>query len=177
MTAYVIKSWYAENKPDAGGNYVSIDGRAGGFMSWFLNLLNISPTVRLALRGDKILFQKGSLEGMQNFITPLENICSTFYSFKRPAKEAVVIGVLLGALTFFLLAIPGIVVAVLYYVLNKTLTIGFTDLGGRAYEIPFKRSVMEGQVIEEAQAARVCEIMQQLVDASRHPSKSIAATV
>ncbi|MEO6911532.1 MAG: hypothetical protein ABI158_11495, partial [Edaphobacter sp.] len=51
--------------------------------------------------------------------------------------------------------------------LNKTLTIGFTDTGGRASEIPFKRSVIEGQVIDEAEAARVCDIVQRLVDARR----------
>jgi hypothetical protein len=165
MNAFVIKSWSASDQPDGDGNYVNINGRAGGFVSWVLNLLGISPTVHLIAKADKIIFQKGSLEGTLNFITPLGNTCSTFYAFKRPLKEAVILGVILGALTFFSFGIIGIAIAILYYVLNKTLTVGFTDVGGRVSEIPFKRSVIEGQVIDEVQAARVCDIVQRLVDA------------
>lgn len=167
MNAFVIKSWSASGKPDGDGNYVSINGRAGGVVSWLLNLLDISPTVTLTVRADKITFQKGSLEGSLHFLTPLENTCSMFYALKRPLKEAVIMGIVLGAATFFLLGIPGIAIAILYYLLNKTLTIGFTDTGGRVSEIPFKRSVIEGQVIDEAEAARVCDIVQGLVDAQR----------
>lgn len=167
MTAFVIKSWSAENQPDGDGNYVNIYGRAGGFVSWLLNLLDISPTVRLKVRADKIIFEKGSLEGTLHFLTPLENTCSMFYAFKRPLKEALILGAVLAGATFFLMGIPGIAIGILYYVLNKTLTIGFTDVGGRVSEIPVKRSVMEGQVIDEAEAARVCDIVQKLVDAWR----------
>lgn len=167
MNAFVIKSWRANDHPDAEGSYVNISGRAGGFVSWMFNLLGISPTVQLLVRADKIIFQKGSLEGTLNFITPLENTCSTFYAFKRPLKEAIVLGIVLGALTFFSFGLIGIAIAILYYVLNKTLTMGFTDIGGRVSEIPFKRSVIEGKTLDETEAARVCEIIQQLVDARR----------
>ncbi len=167
MNAFVIKSWSAADQPDAAGNYVNINGRAGGLVSWLLNLLDISPTVHMTVRADKIIFQKGSLEGSLHFLTPLENTCSMFYALKRPLKEAVILGIVLGVATFFTFGILGIAVAILYYVLNKTLTIGFTDTGGRLSEIPFKRSVIEGQVIDEAEAARVCDIVQRLVDARR----------
>lgn len=166
-TAFVIKSWFASSTPDLEQNYVSISGRAGGLIAWLLNLLGISPTVRLTVRADKIVFQKGSLEGTLNYLTPLENTCSMFYAFKRPLKEALVLGLILGAATFFTFGILGIAIAILYYVLNKTLTIGFTDVGGRMSEIPFKRSVIEGRVIDEQEAARVCGIIQQLVDTHR----------
>ncbi len=169
MNAFVIKSWSATDQPDTDGSYVNISGRPGGFVSWVLNLLGISPTVQLIVRGDRIVFQKGSLEGTLNFITPLKDTCSTFYAFKRPLKEAIILGVILGALTFFSFGIIGLAIAVLYYVLNKTLTVGFTDIGSRLREkgIPSKRSVIEGQVIDEAEAARVCDIIQHLVDARR----------
>lgn len=175
MSAYVIKSWSASDKPDQDGNYVNIYGRAGGFISWLLNLLDISPTVRLTVNSEKLAFHKGSLEGTVNFLTPLENTCTMFYAYKRPLKEAIVLGVLIGGATFFLLGIPGILVAVLYYVLNKTLTIGFTDIGGRISEIPVKRSVIEGQSIDEVEAGRVCNILQQLVDSRRERALSARA--
>ena len=148
MSAFVIKSWSANDQPDGEGNYVNINGRAGGLVSWLLNLLDISPTVRLTVRSDKITLQMGSLEGSMHFLTPLENTCSMFYGFKRPLKEAVILGIVLGALTFFTFGLLGIALAILYYVLNKTLTIGFTDAGGRLTEIHIKRSVIEGQVID-----------------------------
>ena len=175
MTTYVIKSWSASSVPDQDGNYVNIDGRAGGLMSWLLNLLGISPTVSLAVRGDKIMFQKGSLEGSQHLLTPLENTCSMFYAFRRPLKEAVILGIILGLLTFFSFGILGIAIAVVYYLLNKTLTIGFTDIGGHQQVVPFKRSVLEGQVIDEAEAARVCDLIQRLVDNRRE--RALAASV
>ena len=80
MNAFVIKSWSASDQPDGDGNYVNICGRAGGLVSWVLNLLDISPTVSLAVRADKIIFQKSSLEGSLHFLTPLENTSSMFYA-------------------------------------------------------------------------------------------------
>ncbi len=167
-TAFVIKSRSATSEPHSDGNYVAISGRAGGLISWLLNLLGISPTVSLIVKEDRIIFQKGSLRnGSLNFITPLENTCSTLYAFRRLLIEAVVLGIVLGALTFFSFGIIGIAIATLYYLLNRTLTVGFTDVGGRLHEVPFKRSVIEGQVIDEAEAARVCDIIQHPVDARR----------
>jgi hypothetical protein len=174
MNAFVIKSWSASDQPDGNGNYVNINGRAGGLVWWLLNLLDISPTVSLTVCADKIIFQKGSLEGSLHFLTLLENTCSMFYALKRPLKEAVILGIVLGAATFFTFGILEIAIAILYYVLNKTLTIGFTDIGGRVSEIPFKRSVLEGKAIDEAKAARVCDIVQRLVDA-RHERTLVRA--
>lgn len=169
-TSLVIKSWSASSHPDTDRNYVNISGRAGGLIAWLLNLLDISPTVRLIVNADKIIFQTASLEGSRTFLTPLENTCSTFYAFKRPLKEAVVMAIVLGALTFFSFGLIGIAIAILYYLLNKTLTVGFTDTGGRISQIPFKRSVIEGITLDETEAARVCEIIQHLIDTRRERS-------
>lgn len=170
--AFVIKTWTASEHSSADGVYVDISGRAGGLIAWILNLLGISPTVRMMVTEDKITFQEGSLEGTWNYITPLENTCSMFYAYKRPLKEAIVLGVILGLATFFTFGILGVALAILYYVLNKRLTVGFTDVGGRMSQIPFKRSVIEGQIIDEVQAARVCSIIQHLVDARRNKSEA-----
>ena len=91
----------------------------------------------------------------------------TYYGYTKPWKEALVVGVLVGLITFRMLSIPGIIVGVLYYILKKTLTLGYTDNGGFAHAISFQMSVFEGQKIDEAEAGRVCAIMQRLVDARR----------
>ena len=64
MSAVVIKSWLAQSEaPDSEGDYIRVTGRAGGLVSWLLNLMHISPTVRLSVRADRITFEEGSLEG------------------------------------------------------------------------------------------------------------------
>jgi hypothetical protein len=173
---FVIKSWSASNKLDRDGNFVNIQGRAGGLMSWLMSILGISPTVSLKARGDRIIFQEGSLEGTASSVTPMENICSMFYAYKRPLMGAICLGVVLGAATFFLLGIPGILIAIFYYFLNKSLTIGFSDLGGHVRAIAFKRSVIEGQEIDENAAAHVCDILQALVDARREKTMNTGGT-
>ena len=69
-SAYVIKSWSASNRMDGDGNYINIEGRAGGILSWILNLLGVSPTVGMKVRADRIIFFEGSLEGTASSLTP-----------------------------------------------------------------------------------------------------------
>ena len=168
MADYVIKSWKAQDRPIEGtDSFVKIEGRASGLLSWLLNLLKISPTVTLHVSEDKITFEEGSLEGSVIYHTPLENTCSTFYGYTKPWKQALVVGVLVGVITFWLMFIPGIIAGLLYYYLKKTLTLGYTDKGGFKHAISFERSVIEGQNIDEVEAGRVCTIMQRLADARR----------
>ena len=160
MSAYVIKSWQASETPDANGNYVHITGRTGGLISWIFNLIGISPTVELKVNSDKISFIEGSWSGLVEYHTPVENVCATLYGFTKPWKEAVILGFVLAAATYFLLGIPGILIGIIYYFLNKTLTVGFSDMGGRVSHINFKRSIIEGHNVDEHSAAEVCRIIQ-----------------
>lgn len=168
MSNYVIKSWAASDQQIQGTeSLIKIEGRASGFLSWLLGLLEISPTVTLHVSTDKVSFEEGSLQGSVHYHTPLEHVCSTYFGYTKPWKEALVVGVLVGMATFWMLFIPGIVVGILYYFLKKTLTLGYTDKGGFTHAISFQMSVIEGQKIDEAEAGRVCALMQQLVDARR----------
>lgn len=161
MTAYVIRAWKVAGTPIAEtGNYVSIEGRAGGLISWLLSLLGVSPIVTIAVDQQRITFTEGSWSGSASRIIPLENVCSTYYGYYKPWKEALVFGALLAVPTFGI----SVILALIYYFLNKSLTIGFVEYSGVASAISFKRSVIEGQDIEEKQARFVCEVVQWLVD-------------
>jgi hypothetical protein len=165
--AYVIKRWQASSQPiDEAKNYVVLEGRAGGIISWLLSLIKISPIVKMEINSDRILFHEGSLEGDYSRIIPLENISSTFYGYTKPWKEALILGIVLGAMTFGI----GLIVGVIYYFLNKHLTIGFVEVSGVITGIAFKRSVIEGQNIDETQARIVAETTQQLIDIRKRPS-------
>lgn len=58
----------------------------------------------------------------------------------------------------------GLIVGPLYYLLNKTLTIGLIENSGWVGGLSFKRSVIEGQNISEAQAHQVIDIVHTLVE-------------
>ena len=165
MSQYVIKSWEASEQPIEGSrDYIRIRLRAAGLLSWLLALFKVDPTVILRVSEDKVTLEEGSLAGSVVHHTPMHNTCSTFYGYLKPWREALGIAVIIGSLTFFLMGIPGIILGILYYVLKKTLTIGYTDMGGLSYSISFSRSVIEGKNINEEEASRVCAIIQGLVD-------------
>lgn len=160
MSAYVIKSWKASPaQADASGRYVEIVGRAGGLLSWALAQLTIDPTVSFVVLENKILFERGSMAGSTKRVIPMSKISSSFYGYTKPWREALIIGFVCGMLTFWMLFL-GALAGVLYYVLNKTLTIGVVEDSGVESSIAFKQSVIEGQKIDEAQARVVCEIIE-----------------
>ncbi len=164
MAAYVIKSWKASPVPiDETGAHVKIVGRAGGLFSWLLAQLGIDPTVSITVLTNKVLYEQGSLSGSIKRVVPMSKMSSTFYGYTKPWKEAVVIGIVCGMLTFWMFGL-GAILGLVYYYLNKTLTLGIVEVGGIVSSIDFKRSVIEGQRIDEPEARAVCDIIESLVD-------------
>jgi len=175
MSDYVIQSWKAQDQPIQGtDSFVKIEGRASGILSWLLGQLKISPTITLSVSADKITFAEGSLGGSVIYHTPLENTCSTFYGYTKPWMAALVVGVLVSIVTFWLLCIPGIIAGLIYYYINTTLTLGYTDKGGFSHAITFGRSIIDGQSIDEVEAGRVCAIIQKQIDGCRRKTPSLS---
>jgi hypothetical protein len=181
MTELVIKTWKAETKPiDTENNYVNIVGRRGGLISWLLSILGINPTTKILVGSARIEFTTASLAGTQSRMIPLEGICSTYYGYHKPWKVAAsIIGIFVfigyncaqtGLLTAaFVITIVGAVIALAYYFLNRTLTLGFVENSGLVNGILFKRSVIENVDINHEQAKAVCVIVQRLIEAKgRH---------
>ena len=183
MAAYVIKSWRATDKPDVHNNFVTITGRKEGIISWLLALFRIDPTVSITISDTRIEFSEASLSGSVRRLIPLPGICSTLYGYHKPWRKALLIFFLLawflpgianaiasGGKSFsvaglFIGLIVGFGVAILYYFLNRTLTLGFVENSGVVSAIQFKRSVVENQDINEAQAGYVCQVVQALLEA------------
>jgi len=59
----------------------------------------------------------------------------------------------------------GLIVGPVYYFLNKHLTVGVVEASGWSGEFSFKRSVIEGQNINEEEAYKVIEIIRSLIEA------------
>lgn len=188
MSALVIKEWKAGQNPvDKAGHFVLIRGRKGGLVDWLLALAKVDPVTTIKIDGQRLEFSQASLSGTAFRMIPLEGICSTFYGYHKPWAQAlgtfVVLTWLLGMLgaivagqtrstalsIFAVLGAPllAAVIAIVQYILGRTLTLGFVEVSGVASAIQFKRSVIENVNVDEQQARYICEITQYLVETQR----------
>jgi len=158
--ALVIKKWYASRTADQAGNYVHLVGREAGLFAWMLSVIGIDPTTEIEIKENLIVFTAGSLSGKQKRVIPMRSVCSTYYGYVKPWQMALTLGVLLSPI-FFL----GLVVGPLYYFLNKQLTVGVVENSGWIGGFSFKRSVIEGQNIDETKAYEVIDIIRALIEA------------
>ncbi len=170
--ALVIKSWYADAKPNSEGSYVSIAGRQQGLLSWLLSVLGIDPVTRVRIDGQSVYFEKGSLAGFEQRVIPLSSLCSAYYGYTKPWQVALVLGAMLLPIMGL-----GLIVGPLYYFLNKKLSMGMVEVSGLVSGIEFKRSVIEGQNIDEKEGMRVIGVIHGLImrEAASRSSSSRAA--
>jgi len=185
MSALVLKAWKVKNQPvDNENNYVVISGRKSGLISWFLSLVGIDPTTTIKVGLERIEFHASSLSGINNRMIPLRGVCSTYYGYHKPWKKAIGIFVLLawllsavsvmitmersnGHFSFSALLISLVIslgIALIYYFLNRTLTLGFVENSGVISGIQFKRSIIECLDVDEDQARMACEIIQAIIE-------------
>jgi len=180
--ALVIRDWKADSKPvDTEGNFIVISGREDGIVSYLLTLMGIDVTTTIKVSAVRVEIKSSSLAGTDQRLLPLSSMCSTYYGYHKPWQ---VMATLAGFGFFFGLslmsaaakegpgpAICGLVVlllgiggGILYYFLNKRMTLGFVENSGVISAIAFKRSVIEGKNIDQNDARRVCEIVQDLIE-------------
>lgn len=177
MSALVLKTWKVGVDPvDDDGNYVAVSGRKSGLMSWFLALVGVDPTTTIKIGAERVEFRESSLAGSNIRMIPLQGVCSTYYGYHKPWKEAFAIVVffffvsigLRGAQAPFIIAliiaVMGISFGIFYYFLNRTLTLGFVENSGVLSGIQFKRSVIENVDVNEEQVRFLCQITQGLIE-------------
>lgn len=184
MATLVIKQWVTNNEPiDQEGNYIVISGRESGLFAWFLALVGVDPTTKIKVSFKRIEFQSSSLSGTNSRMIPLQGVCSTYYGYHKPWKKALGIFVVLMVLfislgsvlaqanatgssygLFLFGTLVSIVIALIYYFLNRTLTFGFIEISGVISGIMFKRSVIENVDVNEQQARAVCELTQSVIE-------------
>lgn len=184
MSALVIKHWKAETRPiDDSNNFVNITGRSSGIFAWMLSLLRVDPVTTILVGLERVEFSSASLAGTESRLIPLQSVCSTYYGYHKPWKAAFSIlalfmfgGLSLGIeaaekgsqggafMAFMLTSGIGLSIALIYYFLNRTLTLGFIEHSGVVNGIRFKRSVIENIDINQDQAKSVCVIIQRLIE-------------
>jgi len=158
--ALVLKKWSVSKSANQDGNYVHLVGREPGFFAWFLSKIGVDPTTEVEIKDNLIIFTAGSLSGREKRVIPMQSVSSAYYGYEKPWKEALAIGILLTPV-FFL----GLILGPLYYFLNKRLTVGVVEGSGWVGGFSFKRSVIEGQNIDEQKAYEVIDIIRMLIEA------------
>jgi hypothetical protein len=155
-----------------------------------MTLFGVQPTTTLAVCPNRLDLSTLSLAGFTRCIVPLENISSTYYGYFKPWKEALVLLIVLGAIAtgviqplasaitrhgtltaigvILLTYALCIVVVVLYYVFNRTFTLGVVEKSGVSHAISFKRSAVENVDVTMEAAAFAGEVMQALVEAKHN---------
>jgi hypothetical protein len=168
--ALVVKSWKVTSHPAPGEPNVAIVARDSGLMSFVLSLVGIDATATLQISSRHVFYEKGSLSGFERRFVPLEHVAHTFYGRIKPWKKtgffialSVGLGGSLGGALGMLLALVGVALSLLYYFLNRTLTIGVTDVSGKETGLSFGRSLLEGQEIDEKAAENVMRIVEHLI--------------
>ncbi len=181
--AYVIKAWYASNLPNRDGNYIFIEGRQEGLISWLLSLLKIEPTFEIRVTANEVRFSEGSFQGRNETITPMRSISTTLWGFEKPIIKAVILFFILTPIFVSIVTmmhpvlaliglVAGFAIAFVVYFLNKIFTVGFVANSGIQQSIRFKKSVIEGQEINEAQAEYVSQIMIYLIESKAAKDRS-----
>lgn len=122
--------------------------------------MGIDPVTEVEVKENIIMISAGSLAGRETRVIPLRSISSTYYGYEKPWKEAVVLGAVLTPL-FGL----GLIIGPLYYFLNKNLSVGIIEGSGWVGGFSFKRSVIEGKNIQEAEAYGVIKIIRDIIEA------------
>jgi len=177
MSSLVLKEWKASSTPlDAENNYVRIVGREAGLWAWFLATIKVDPTTSILINPNRVQFTAGSFSGSSHRMISLKNISSTYYGYHKPWQKALVLFVILAAIATPALVVPilnavfiilAVGIPLLYYFFNRTLTLGFVENSGVISGIQFKRSLIEGQDIDEAQAKYICDLTQHLIDSKK----------
>lgn len=151
----VIKNWKVTSTPAPNQPYVNIQGRQSGFIGFVLSLVGMDPTVKFTLEDGKITYSASSWSGQKKVMIPLSKVATGYFGYARPWKEALVVGAVL--MPFFFL---GLIAGPLYYFLNKRMEFGVRSVGGENFPIAFKRSIIEGQNIDENAGLSILNILE-----------------
>ena len=164
--ALVIKRWECGVEANEQGNFVHLIGREGGLVSWLLSLINIDPVSEVEVKENLIKFTTSSLAGKETRIIPIKSLTSAYYAYEKPWKIAagiMVVGLFLSTVHIGLTLLT-IVLGAVYYFLNKNLSVAVVEASGWSGSFAFKRSVIEGQNIDEQSGYEVIDIIRQRIE-------------
>jgi len=171
-TALVLKEFKLNENED---EFLKIVGRASGFIGWLLSIFGIDPITSLTCNKKSIKFEVAAIKNGKNTLNvPLASISGVQSGINKPFILLVfgiifIFGGIFGAIAsrsfgmFFIGVIIG-VVCIVFYSLKKTMSFGIYCGGDRAVAtICMKKSIIEGQSIDEAKYELAANALLQVV--------------
>lgn len=150
--------------PD-GPCFVKLQGRKAGLVDWILTLIGINTTTTLEIYADRIEYHYGSVSGQVTEIIPLSKVSNLVCGYFKP-----VIFLVLAVIFFFTafvtfgLTIILTALFLFFYCFSKSTVISIIPNSGSATSVAFKRSLIEGQNLNEQEAMQVIQIVSSLVE-------------
>ena len=179
----VVKHFYVSPTPNQAGNYVEIVARQAGLLGWIFSIFKIDPPYRMNLSYDELIHESTSFSGFRKSVVTTGSLSSSFYGYHKPYSSAISIfsmflliaysfeGLVSNSTNLFICIMGGLI-AVAYYILNKELMIGVSELNAKNYILTIKRSVIEGREITEDDLMLVVEIITTVLRENRNLASS-----
>ena len=179
-SALVVKKFHASETPRDDGAYVEIIARQSGLAAWLFALLKIDPTYEMKIFFTRIEYLTTSFSGFNRLIVPFDSVSSTFVGVSRPWLKAIMVFFIFLALAVgagqadsifgaVILMLLGIGFAVLVFILNRQLLIGFNESIGDAHFMRLQRSVIEGVTIDEKKLEEITLIIIAILEEHKKP--------
>ena len=153
----ILKTWDC-NPAAEDGNTVHIEARQPGIVAWILDQVGVSTVTTLAIEGDKVIFAQGNFAGNIHASVPVKKITGVTYGNSKPFAQAIALGAVLAIPTFGI----GIIIAIIYYFLQKQIRVGIT-VSSIDYSLIFKEGSVGGQKIGLENAREVAEQISKLI--------------
>jgi len=183
-TALVVKTVYINEAGPSKGNgpptYVEITGRKAGLISWIRSLLGIDTTATFTVHEKRAVFSEKALSGNLTHFFPLASVSNLGAGYLKPFYWLFLAFVTLAggivrciiinqfspeeAFVTFIVSLCVAALFILFYFLGKTLCLYIVANSGDTTRIFLKRSVIEGVAVDKADAARIVNIILQLVE-------------
>ena len=154
----VLKEFKLNENED---EFLKISGRASGFFAWLFSLLGIDPVTSLTCDKKSIKFEEAAIQYGKNTLNiPLAAVSRVVSGLNKPFA-LLVLGIILifwgiigaviaGSLGVFILGVITGVVFLIFYKLKKTIIFGIYTGGDKPIAaICMKKSIIEGQDIDE----------------------------
>ena len=151
----------------AGPEYVRIEGRKSGVLSWLLSLLRLMPTVTFVVREKCVEYSDGSLAGHFTKKIPLATVSNLESGFLKPfgylflAAAGVVLAYHTSGVSLCLTA-----VFTFMYFFGRSMKLVFVPQSGKNLEFSFKRSLIEWVNLTEDDAKQIISIISDLMEKS-----------
>jgi len=158
----------------ANGNYLQIEGRTSGLVSWLLTLMKLDTLTTMELNTDRLSVKASNLSGQIHTVMPLRAISSTQCGFSKSLAWltwAIIIfigGLLSRDSGVFIVSLIISALFLLVYIFSKNMLISVSTGGAKGVAIAFKRGVVEGISVDLNRTLKAIELLNKVVAEKRY---------